>query len=81
MERWKQVDLDVRRHCEPIAKAFHETYEREAPFFGYETREASAKPWSEVPANNRALMVATVAVLMEQGIITFGPATLPPEMA
>jgi hypothetical protein len=43
-----------------VARLFHETYERLAPDFGYRTREASAKPWDEVPEQNRALMVATV---------------------
>lgn len=43
---------------EAIARAFHEAYERLAPDFGYKTREASAKPWDEVPENNRALMTA-----------------------
>lgn len=43
---------------EQIAQAFHEAYERLAPSFGYATREASAKPWADVPANNRALMTA-----------------------
>jgi hypothetical protein len=46
---------------ESIARAFHETYERLAPSFGYETREASAKPWGQVPENNRALMTAVAA--------------------
>jgi hypothetical protein len=45
---------------EQIAQMFHEQYEELAPSFGYETREASRKPWSEVPANNRALMIAVV---------------------
>lgn len=44
-----------------IAQRFHETYERLAPDFGYRTREASAKPWADVPEGNRALMVATAA--------------------
>jgi hypothetical protein len=35
------------------------TPERLAPEYGYRTREASAKPWSEVPEQNRALMTAT----------------------
>lgn len=42
---------------EAVARAFHETYERLAPEHGYETRKASAVPWEQVPANNRALMV------------------------
>lgn len=55
-----------------IAKAFHEAYERLAPEHGYETREASAKPWDEVPANNRELMVAVVEQLLAQGDIEYG---------
>lgn len=52
-----------------VAEAFHEAYERLAPDFGYRTREASAKPWREVPAGNKALMVATAADLLRQGVI------------
>ena len=43
---------------EQLAKQFHETYERLAPAFDYKTREASAKPWSEVPEDNKKLMIA-----------------------
>jgi hypothetical protein len=46
---------------ETLARRFHEAYERLAPSFGYETREASAKPWAEVPENNRKLMIAVCA--------------------
>lgn len=42
-----------------IARRFHETYERLAPEYGYRTREASAKPWDDVPEQNRALMIHT----------------------
>jgi hypothetical protein len=42
---------------EELARLFHETYERLAPHYGYKTREASAVPWSDVPANNKALMI------------------------
>lgn len=55
--------------AEQIAEAFHDTYERLAPDHGYETREASRKPWSEVPENNRELMTAVVSELLENGII------------
>lgn len=44
---------------EDVAKLFHEAYERLAPSHGYKTREASAKPWSDLPEQNRALMTAT----------------------
>ena len=56
--------------AEDIARAFHETYERLAPEHGYETREASAKPWDEVPEQNRGLMVAVVGDLLAQGVIS-----------
>jgi tryptophan 2,3-dioxygenase len=55
--------------AEAVAKAFHETYERLAPQHQYETRRASAVPWEQVPANNRRLMVAVVADLIERGVI------------
>ena len=53
--------------AEQIAQRFHETYERLAPAFGYETREASAKPWDQVPEQNRQLMTAVVAHLIGTG--------------
>lgn len=55
--------------AEDIAQAFHETYERLAPGFGYRTREASAKPWHDVPEANRRLMIATVRALMHDRMI------------
>lgn len=56
-----------------VAEKFHETYERLAPAFGYETREASAKPWADVPAQNRDLMTAVVAHLIGTGVIVATP--------
>lgn len=49
---------------EQLAKLFHETYERLAPTFGYETRKGSAVPWEQVPDRNKRLMIA-VADLIE----------------
>lgn len=49
---------------EQLARLFHETYERLAPTFGYETRKGSAVPWDQVPARNKRLMIA-VADLIE----------------
>lgn len=43
---------------ESVARLFHETYERLAPQFNYETRRATARPWDEVPEDNRRLMIA-----------------------
>lgn len=50
--------------AETLARAFHEAYERLAPSFGYETRKASAKPWNDVPEDNRRLMIAVCAELL-----------------
>jgi hypothetical protein len=61
--------------AEEIAKAFHESYEEQAPDHNYETRKESAKPWSEVPEDNRNLMIAVVIDLLAQGIIKPGPLT------
>lgn len=58
--------------AEQIAKEFHDTYERLAPSHEYKTREASAKPWDEVPENNRNLMIAVVAELIGNGTIVSG---------
>ena len=55
--------------CEEVARAFHEAYEDLAPRFGYRTREASAKPWDEVPKQNRDLMTATVRRLADDGLV------------
>lgn len=49
-----------------LARRFHETYERLAPKFGYETRESSAVPWEVVPEKNKKLMIAVCAEI-------FGP--------
>jgi len=55
--------------AERLAQRFHETYEHLAPAFGYKTREDSAKPWAEVPEQNKALMVAVCAVLIDENLI------------
>lgn len=66
--------------AELIARAFHEAYEGLAPFHGYETREASRKPWEEVPENNRSLMIATVSQLLRDGVIRYTPPRRQSEM-
>lgn len=50
--------------AETLAQRFHETYERLAPSFGYETREASAKPWADVPEQNKRLMIAVCGEIL-----------------
>lgn len=49
---------------EQLAQFFHETYERLAPSFGYQTREESAVSWSHVPENNKQLMIAVAAQVL-----------------
>lgn len=53
-------------NAEELAQFFHETYERLAPSFGYKTREASAKPWAEVPEQNKRLMVAVCDEVLDR---------------
>lgn len=52
-----------------IARYFHETYERLAPDFDYKTREASAKPWKDVPENNQYLMIAVANEVRKKFLI------------
>ena len=49
---------------ESVAKLFHETYERLAPTFNYETRRATRVPWEKVPERNKRLMVAVAAEVL-----------------
>lgn len=60
-EGYTRIDGD---EADALAKRFHETYERLAPDFGYETRKDSAVPWENVPEKNKALMRAVCAELI-----------------
>jgi len=51
--------------AEELAHRFHDTYERLAPQFNYDTRVESRVTWQDVPANNKALMVAVVMELFQ----------------
>ena len=51
---------------EQLAIKFHQLYEELAPSFGYKTREASAKPWSEVPENNKQLMISVCSRILKE---------------
>jgi hypothetical protein len=50
--------------AESVAKIFHEAYERLAPAFGYETREATHETWENVPERNKRLMIAVTAEVL-----------------
>lgn len=62
--RHQVAELVAEVSAEQMAAAFHASYERLAPAHGYQTRERSAVPWSEVPADNRRLMIATCAEVL-----------------
>lgn len=51
---------------EQLAQEFHAIYESLAPEFGYQTRRESAKPWQEVPENNRRLMIAVCQEILRR---------------
>ena len=53
-----------REQVEALAQQFHETYERLAPSFSYTTRTESCKPWSEVPEQNKNLMIAVCGEIL-----------------
>jgi len=55
--------------AEYLASLFHKYYEELAPDFGYETRKDSAKPWDEVPEQNKQLMIAVAEKLLDGHVI------------
>ena len=61
-EPYKEIDMDAIE----LAQLFHETYEKLAPLHNYKTREASAKPWEDVPKENKSLMIAVAKEILEQ---------------
>jgi hypothetical protein len=52
--------------AEELARFFHETYERLAPEYDYETREDSRTAWEDVPESNKRLMIATAAEVLKK---------------
>jgi len=52
--------------AEELAKLFHETYERLAPYYGYTTRRSSALPWERVPEPNKSLMIEVAEVVLSK---------------
>ncbi len=50
--------------AESVARFFHEAYERLAPYFSYETREATRVPWENVPERNKRLMIAATSEVL-----------------
>ena len=52
--------------AEVLARRFHELYERIAPQFGYRTRKGTRVPWSELPDDNRELMLLVSGKIIEE---------------
>lgn len=69
---WATGDEVDAAEADRVAAAFHAAYERRAPEFGYATRQASAVPWTQVPAGNKSLMTAVAAELIGSGVISVG---------
>lgn len=55
--------------AEALAAAFHRLYEGIAPCFGYETRQETAVPFDQIPANNRALMITVCKILIDNDVV------------
>lgn len=53
----------TEQEADSVARRFHNAYEAWAPSFEYTTRDESAKPWDQVPENNKALMRRVVSEL------------------
>ena len=67
------MTLTSREETEIIARQFHYRYEQLAPHFRWETQSLSKVPWDDLPENQKNLMMATVAALRQEGVITYNP--------
>jgi hypothetical protein len=47
-----------------VAAKFHETYERLAPSFGYQTRPETRTDWGDLPDGNKQLMMAVATEVL-----------------
>lgn len=64
------IDVAALRRLTPeqLASDFHHNYETLAPHYGYRTRPETAVSWDEVPAANKALMIAVIRALVFEGL-------------
>lgn len=67
---WPRVEEPLPSLESRIAEAFHESYERLAPEFGWKTQERSAVPWERLNWNQRALMCAVIGELLDNETIS-----------
>ncbi len=69
-----QDDIETVLTPEYLAQMFHETYERLALVYTYETRRESRVPWSVVPEPNRSLMLAVATEVLDDIKAELAPA-------
>jgi hypothetical protein len=53
-------------HIEHLCEVMHNAYEDAAVDAGWETQQASRKPWSDVPEANKITMRAAVIALLDE---------------
>ncbi len=54
------------QRIEHLCEVMHDAYERAAAGAGWETQEASRKPWAQVPEANKVTMRAAVRALLDE---------------
>ena len=55
-----------------IAKEFHTVYEKNAPDYGYRSRNTQEVPWGDVIAWKKTLLLMVIDDLIDRDIIQFG---------
>ena len=56
-------------YLEAAAQVMHEAYEEAASRVGWQTQQASRKPWAEVPEANKLTMKSAVQALLKWQIV------------
>jgi hypothetical protein len=57
---------------ESIARAFHDSYEKQADEHGWKPQDKTRVAWEDLPEQNRSLMIAVVRELLRDGVIAVG---------
>ncbi len=65
----RNSSADIDSEADRLAKRFHELYEALAPQFSYQTREASAVAWEQVPENNKRLMTEVCKRILQENAV------------
>lgn len=58
--------MSAAEQIDHLCEVMHDAYEKAAAGAGWETQEASRKPWADVPEANKTTMRAAVAALLEE---------------